>query len=148
MNNTLKTYTVKFINNQELKFTGIGDHILWKNAAVLSDFSSPWEKEPITKTTFRALLNDTHLFFYFDVEDTSIHVNKTCDTNKSINVSDRVELFFRTNKNLNPYYCLEIDSTPRIMDFKAQPNKVFDFDWNWPKSNITVKSNRTKLALL
>lgn len=147
MNNILKTYTVKFINNQELKFTGIGDQVLCKNATTLSGFSSPWEIEPLTKTSFKALWNETHLFFCFHVEDSTIHINKTCDTNESINVSDRVGLFFKTDENLNPYYCLEIDSTPIIMDFKAQPNKVFDFDWNWPKSDITVKSNRSELSL-
>ena len=38
------------------------------------------------------------------------------------------------------YYCLEIDPTPRIMDFKASPKKKFDFDWNWPNNDLIVKS--------
>ncbi|MBP8793372.1 MAG: endoxylanase, partial [Lutibacter sp.] len=63
------------------------------------------------------------------------------DSVNSIGNSDRVELFFRTDANLDPYYCLEIDPTPRIMDFKAYPNKNFDFNWNWPKNDIIVKSD-------
>ena len=53
-------------------------------------------------------------------------------------------MFFRTNAELNPYYCLEIDPTPRIMDFKAYPNKKFNFEWNWPKNDILVKSHIDK----
>ena len=49
-------------------------------------------------------------------------------------------MFFRTDTNLNPYYCFEIDPTPRIMDFIAYPNRNFDFDWSWPKNDVLVKS--------
>jgi hypothetical protein len=35
---------------------------------------------------------------------------------------------------------LEIDPASRIMDFKARPNKQFDFNWNWPSDDIKVKS--------
>lgn len=27
------------------------------------------------------------------------------------------------------------------MDFKALPNKNFDFNWNWPEDDINIKSN-------
>ena len=141
-----KYYNIRQIEENKLKITGKGNHSLWKKATLLSDFSSPWEKEEPTKTIFKALWDKNNLFFCFHVEDTSIHINKTTDTNESINVSDRVELFFRTDENLSPYYCLEIDPTPRIMDFIAQPNKVFDFRWKWPKGDIAVKSNITKVG--
>lgn len=146
MKNKPTSYIVKAISNNELKITGKANHSLWKKATLLSDFSSPWKKEEPTKTTFKALWDEHHLFFCFHVEDTSIHINKTTDTNESINVSDRVELFFRTDENLNPYYCLEIDPTPRIMDFKAYPNKNFEFHWNWPKRDININSNITKFG--
>jgi len=139
-----KSYSVKFIKDEVLEITGKGNHSLWENANLLIDFISPWETEKPTRTEFKALYNATSLFFSFKVYDLNIHINKKDDSNVSIGNSDRVELFFRTDKNLSPYYCLEMDSTSRIMDFKAYPNKKFNFDWNWPKNDINLKSNITK----
>ena len=54
--------------------------------------------------------------------------------------SDRVELFLRSDNLLDPYYCLEIDTQPRVMDFIARPNRNFDLGWSWPAAGIEVKS--------
>lgn len=136
----MKTYNVNSIKSSALIITGKGDAKTWGKANVLTDFISPWDDKKIDKIEFRALYNTAYLFFNFKVFDADIYVDLTDDTNQSINNSDRVELFFRANKNLNPYYCLEIDPTPRIMDFIAKPNKNFDFNWNWPADAISVKS--------
>ena len=45
---------------------------------------------------------------------------------------------------MNPYYCLEIDTAARVMDFIALPEKNFDFKWNWPKNDLVVQSSRTE----
>ncbi len=140
----MKSYNVNNIEKDQLIISGKGDHPFWKKATIISDFSSPWDDEKIAKIEFKALWDTTHLFFCFEVYDNSIHIIKTDDSKDSINDSDRVELFFRSDKNLNPYYCLEIDPTPRIMDFKALPNKKFDFNWNWPKQDLIVKSDIKK----
>lgn len=137
----MKTYNVNIIPSNQLTITGKGDDKLWNKAIVLNDFQSPWKVLKETKTKFKALWDENYLFFYFEVLDNTIHVDKTDNSFNSINVSDRVELFFRQNSKLNPYYCLEIDPTPRIMDFKALPNKKFDFDWIWTKEDLVVKSN-------
>lgn len=77
------------------------------------------------------------LFYGFD---TKLHIDEKDDSVDSIRNSDRVELFFRTDESLNPYYCLEIDPISRIMDFKAKPNKNFNFKWSWTKNDLVVKS--------
>ncbi|MEP5338740.1 MAG: carbohydrate-binding family 9-like protein [Algibacter sp.] len=136
----MKTYSVNSIPVNKLIITGKGDDDLWSKAIVLNDFSSPWEDIKETKTEFKALWDGDHLFFCFHVMDSTIHIDNTDNSFNSINVSDRVELFFRVNASLNPYYCLEIDPSPRIMDFKALANKKFDFNWNWPKTDLFVKS--------
>jgi hypothetical protein len=136
----MKIYNVNNIESTKLIITGKGDNEFWSKAEILKDFHSPWYDINKTKTEFRALWDDKHLFFLFKVLDDTVHVDVTNNSFKSINVSDRIELFFRTDDSLNPYYCLEIDPTPRIMDFKALPNKKFDFDWNWPKKDLVVKS--------
>jgi hypothetical protein len=136
-----KAYKVVKIDENLLKINGKGNHALWEKAIELTDFSSPWKHTPIKKITFKALCDDTNLYCCFKVDDAEIHLDTTDDTDSSINNSDRVELFFRTNEELNPYYCLEIDPTPRLMDFKAKPNKEFDFNWHWPKEDISIKSD-------
>lgn len=138
----MKKYIVNHVPANKLTITGKADDQLWKIAKNLADFSSPWRALHGTKTEFRALWDDGNLYFMFKVFDTNIHIDKKNSGNESINVSDRVELFFRQDDSLDPYYCLEIDPTPRIMDFKAFPNRVFDFDWNWPENHLTVKSHR------
>lgn len=145
----MKNYNVNCIERDILTLTGKGDNPLWQKAELLTDFVSPWDNEKIEKIEFKALWDSKNLFFCFTVFDNVIHIDKTDNSFESIGNSDRVELFFRTDASLNPYYCLEIDPTPRIMDFKAYPNKNFSFDWNWPKKDLTVKSqiNRNKFTV-
>ncbi len=137
----MRAYHVNRIPLNQLNITGKGNDKLWIGAMDLIDFSSPWENIKSTETKFKALWDGEHLFFCFEVLDDSVHIDKTDHSFNSINVSDRVEIFFRSNASLSPYYCLEIDPTPRIMDFKAYPNKNFDFNWNWPVEDLMVKSN-------
>ncbi|MFI0429370.1 sugar-binding protein [Mariniflexile sp. HMF6888] len=137
----MKAYNVIKIPLNQLIITGKADSHLWKKAYVLNDFHSPWEEIKNTETKFKALWDCNFLFFCFEVLDDNIYVDKADNSFNSINRSDRVELFFRSNASLDPYYCLEIDPTPRIMDFKAYPNKNFDFNWNWPKENLIVRSS-------
>ncbi len=143
-----KKYAVKRVDTGLLKIEEEERNILWNTANELVDFSSPWNSEKVKKISFRALWDTEFLFFIFKVEDSAIYIDTTDDTIASINNSDRVELFFRTDRNLDPYYCLEIDPTPRIMDFKARPNKQFDFSWNWPAEDIEVKSSIGKTGFV
>lgn len=136
----MQKYSVRSIETFDLEIKSGLSNSLWDKANTLSDFKSPWDAEEISKIEFRALHNSDKLFFNFKVFDTKRHIIKKDNSNASINDSDRVELFFRSDSFMSPYYCLEIDPTPRIMDFKALPNKQFDFDWNWPAGEIEVKS--------
>lgn len=136
----MKSYTVKHIETGNIQVNGKGNSPFWNEANVLTDFCSPWDDKKIKRIEFRALNDNDNLFFCFKVEDSEVHINSAKDRIVSIDNSDRVELFFRSDANLNPYYCFEIDPTPRIMDFKALPNKQFDFNSNWPKDDIEVKS--------
>ena len=137
----MKRYNVKCIKSDTLIINGKGDQLIWNKAEVLTDFISAWDKKIPGKIEFRALWDLKNLFFCFKVFDTEINIDKKDNSKKSINNSDRVELFFKTNDALSPYYCLEIDPTSRILDFKANPKKDFEFDWNWPKKDIIVKSD-------
>ncbi|MEY2868629.1 MAG: hypothetical protein RIR01_1089 [Bacteroidota bacterium] len=137
-----KIYKVNLIKKAELKITGKGGSAAWEKSEVLTQFLSPWDTKEPSKIEFRALWDGEYFFFCFTVFDTKIHIDTKDNSVDSIGNSDRVELFFRPNDSLNPYYCLEIDATARIMDFIAYPDKKFNFNWDWPKNHITVYSSR------
>ena len=141
-----KNYRVNLIKNSNLTFTGKGLNNIWEQSEVLDDFSSPWDETKHSKIEFRSLWDENYFFFYFKVYDTEIFIDTTDDSLESIGKSDRVELFFRSDASLNPYYCLEIDTSARVMDFKAYPNKKFDFNWNWPTDQLQVKSSKDETS--
>lgn len=139
-------YKVNLIEKVELKINGKGEGAAWNKAEVLTQFLSPWDTAEPSKIEFRALWDGVNFFFCFTVFDSKIHIDTKDDSVDSINNSDRVELFFRPDDSLNPYYCLEMDTDARIMDFIAYPNKKFDFNWNWPKNGIEVKSSKNDVS--
>jgi hypothetical protein len=136
----MKKYTVNQIEKSSLQINGLGDHPLWNKAEIITDFISPWGASEQVNIELRALWDLDNIYFCFTVYDANVFIDRKDDSIDSINDSDRVEIFFRTGAALNPYYCLEIDPTPRIMDFMARPDKEFDFDWNWPENDLIVKS--------
>ncbi|MEO8253226.1 MAG: carbohydrate-binding family 9-like protein [Flavobacterium sp.] len=140
----MKNYNVNCIEKDALIITGKGDGLLWNKADVFIDFVSAWDNKKPEKIEFKALWDNVNIYFCFKVHDNQIHLDKKNDSFDAIANSDRVELFFRTDAALNPYYCLEIDPTPRIMDFKAYPGRNFDLDWKWPKKDLLVKSQIEK----
>ena len=141
MKQEINTYNVNLIEKNQLNISGKGDDVLWNKAAILDNFVSPWNTDKKSEIIFKELWDRENLFFNFTVFDTEIHIEKKDDSVESIGNSDRVELFFRPDDSLNPYYCLEIDTCSRIMDFIAYPNSNFDFNWDWPQNNLKVKSS-------
>ncbi len=85
--------------------------------------------------SFRALWDDDRFYFRFDVE--SILVRTYLAENHKMEVldSDRVEIFFRRNDRLDPYYCLEIDALGRVLDYRASFYRIFEYEWQWPGNN-------------
>lgn len=142
----IKIYNINRIKKESLFITGNTDNILWDEAIILKDLKAYWNKEAPSKTEFRALWDGVYLFFCFRISDSSIYIENSDSSYQSIGASDRVEIFLRSDKALNPYYCLEIDSSARLMDFKAYPNKKFDFNWSWPEEELIIKSNRTNIG--
>lgn len=142
----MKEYQVNSIGqNEQISIEKLGSFFTEK-ANGLTDFCSPWHDDSISKIEFRALYNQENFYFNFKVFDSDIYLDRKDDSFDSIGNSDRVELFFRTNESLNPYYCLEIDTSGRIMDFKAYPDKDFDFSWKWPKKDIEVKTSKDETS--
>lgn len=142
----MKEYQVVLIEKKQQKLNEISALSFWEKANCLTDFCSPWKKDPISKIEFRAMWDLENFYFNFRVFDTDIFIDQKDNSFTTIGNSDRVELFFRTNESLNPYYCLEIDTDGRIMDFKAHPDKNFDFNWKWPKNHIEVQTSKDEIS--
>jgi hypothetical protein len=119
----------------------------WDDALALTDFSYPWSAHPSPVMSFRALWDDDLFYFRFDVE-TPRALTFVQDNNKMEVVdSDRVEIFFRSDERLNPYYCLEIDPLGRVLDYRAVFYRKFEYDWQWPgKNELLIKSTFTGLG--
>ena len=136
----LKTYKVNFVKQNEKVNIEKLDCNFWEKANCLTDFCSPWKTEPFSKIEFRARWNADYLYFNFQVFDSEIYIDRKDNSTDSICNSDRVELFFRKDEQLSPYYCLEMDVDTRILDFEAYPKWNFDYDWKWPKGHLEIYS--------
>jgi len=142
----VKEYQVVLIDKNQVNVVEILNPIFWEKAHCLTDFSSPWKEEPILKIEFRALWDLENFYFNFRVFDANVYIDQSDNSTESICNSDRVELFFRKDDALNPYYCLEIDPSTRLLDFEARPNKVFDYNWKWPEKDIKLCSSKDEVS--
>ena len=93
----------------------------------LTDF---WNKG-LDNTIIKISHDSENLLVEFDVRDTTLHINNE-DSERSIDLSDRVEIFLCKDKDMSEYYCLEIDPTGKIMDYKASYYRQFDYSWTCP----------------
>lgn len=115
----------------------------WQRANVLDDFRYPWDNGIAPRTTFRALHSSRYLHFLFDVVDEHIHVERVSNHKTEVIDSSRVEIFFRSDQRMQPYYCLEIDAAGRNLDYIAHHHRQFDFSWSWPEQEIAIESRQT-----
>lgn len=132
------TYKIKnsFFGRKKMNFDAF-----WKKSAALSAFVYPWDNEIPPAIIFRALYDRKYLYFRFDVIDIDIVVEKETSNKMAVLNSDRVEIFFRSDKEMKPYYCLEMDPLGRVLDYKAEFYRKFDYNWKW--EGITVRSAYT-----
>lgn len=134
-------YLVRKISN-ELVVTGKGNSPLWQHAESLSAFSYPWESEKPPVTLFKAIHGNHWIYFLFEVDDRRVHVEVAENNKLEVIDSSRVEIFFRQDEKLSPYYCLEMDAAGRVLDYRGNFHRQFDFEWSWPAESLVVKAHR------
>ncbi|UOY04872.1 hypothetical protein L0P88_13010 [Muricauda sp. SCSIO 64092] len=92
----------------------------WETANVITDFKRPWENTFCKTTVFRALHSNEYVYLNYVVMDDNILLY---DGNENVKIdvaqSDRVEIFFRSDKDLKLYYGIEIDAKGRVLDYSA-----------------------------
>ena len=119
---------------KQLSIPYISNFNQWEDIPKLTDFTYPWREEKVPYTSFSAYYNDAYIHFRFEAAGPShlIYVN---DNNKlEVIHSERVEIFFRSNEEMKPYYCLEMDPNGRVLDYRANYYREFERDWQWPDS--------------
>lgn len=139
-----QTYAVKRIPKNVLQITGQGDHSAWKKADVLTGFSYPWETEKAPATSFSALWDGSWLYCLFRVNDDSVITLVNKNDKLEVGASDRVEIFMSADTSLSPYYCLEMDATGRVLDYRASFYRKMDYSWKWPNDQFAIKTAKLK----
>ncbi|MFK7979969.1 MAG: carbohydrate-binding family 9-like protein [Saprospiraceae bacterium] len=137
---SFKTYKVIKVD-KDIQLTGKGTDIAWQKAKELTDFTYPWRTEKAPKTSFKALYNDTYFYFLYRATDPEIITKKRGLGERDAVESDRVEIFFKADDKMNPYYALEMDALGRVLDTKGQFYRKVDFDWDWPKGQLLLKAS-------
>jgi hypothetical protein len=116
----------------------------WNKALELNSFTYPWLPDNPPETRFRALWDKDNFYFRFDVVDSKILTFQQTNHKMEVVDSDRVEIFFRKDDQLAPYYCLEMYPHGRVLDYKAHYYRQFDFEWAWPgREHLDVQSALT-----
>lgn len=138
MNKSLKAYKVQ-------KIAPVLDihQVAWDKAFSLCDFTFPWNHKRKEDVVFKALWDGVSFYFRFDVNNCKLNSSQEVK-NLDVVQSERVEIFFRKNREMSPYYCLEMDTNSRILDYSALFHRDFDFSWVWPKGELFVESIVTK----
>lgn len=141
---TAQTYQVKKIPANVMHLNGKGDNKAWNKATVLTDFHYPWEEEKAPATSFSALWDGKWLYCLYRVKDDSVITLINKNNKLEVGASDRVEIFMTGDSTLNPYYCLEIDSKARVLDYRAFFYRKMDYAWQWPNEQYIIKTTAVK----
>jgi hypothetical protein len=126
----------------------INDFKNWEQINALDDFSYPWQNETSPKTLFKGYYDNNTFHFQFTAFCRAPKVYVDTNNKLEVRYSERVEIFFRTNEAMKPYYCLELDPFGRILDYKANMYRDFNRNWTWPDPlHIKVKISDDKFIL-
>ena len=139
-----QTYIVRKIPKGKVKLNAAEKDAVWNNALPLTQFIYPWEQVESPATSFAALWDDEWLYLRYIVKDDSVIVYVNKNEKLEPGASDRVEIFFNINDSMTPYYCLEMDASGRVLDYKADYYRIMHYDWHWPDGQLKIKTTRTK----
>jgi hypothetical protein len=108
---------------------------------VATGFAFPWAERPAPRTGFRAWIAAGRFEFSFEAEDADLVLSREWRGESTLDVEDRVEIFFARDAGLDRYYCIEIDPLGRVHDYSASHYRRFDSTWDCP--DLRVSAART-----
>ena len=126
-----QTYRVKWAPGADIVLDGRADEPVWSKAVVEKAFFFPWKKAPAPATEFRALCDETYLYFTFRVHDDDIVALERLRDKQEEVFEDRVELYFGRDEQMKDYYCLEVDSKGRAFDYRGSYPRHLDPSWKF-----------------
>lgn len=136
---TSKIYEAKRLQPAtSIAIDGHGSEPRWQAANVLTDFSFSWTNHTPPRTEFRALWNEQHLYFRYDVTDTDVVLGDGTNAMAKVIGSDRVEIFFSTGPDLKPYYGIEIDPRGEVLDYEATFHRQMNFKWSCERLSVAT----------
>lgn len=97
------------------------------NFKIFNGLTDWWSN--VIDSTFVTISKDTgRLHVSFDVNDGTPVFNDSTDE-RSVDFSDRVEVFLSCDPDLNCYYGFEIDPQGKVMDYRCSYYRRFDYGW-------------------
>lgn len=108
----------------KVKLDGKLDEKVWQGLGEISgSFHYPWEMVEAPLTKFKAFHDNTNFYFSFEVFDKEVLADKEWKGESTVDMEDRVELFFAQTTvdkpvqyKLIPYYATEVDAYGRAHD--------------------------------
>lgn len=133
-------YRVNFVSHAAINIDGKLDEPAWQRATPLRDFTDPWLGGG-TPTEFRAFMDEQNFYFAFTVADATPASIQQISHKGQIAGEDRIELYFALDDKLAKYYCTEIDSRGRLLDFLGSYPRKWDNNWKMPGLTVAGLSN-------
>jgi len=135
----LPVYEVKYFNEKDIILDGIPGDDVWEKSIALKDFIFPWDEKTPPLTLFRALYDSNNLYIFYKAEDQNLVIKDSLNIEQDIEFEDRVEVYFAKDNTMKEYFCLEIDPSGRLLDYKAAYYRKFDNQWNVKGIRITSR---------
>jgi len=128
-----RTYFVRRFPSGVIELDGQANEPAWSQAAVEKHFIFPWQRATAAETEFRALWDSANVFFSFRVYDSDIVVLNELRDKMDAVFEDRVEVYLGRDEGMKEYFCFEIDARGRVLDYRTEIPKQFDFKWRFPE---------------
>lgn len=125
-------------SEKEIKVDGVINEGAWEQAILVENVHSPWDKNSMDKTKFKAFVTKNYFNFCFQVMDNTL-ITVPFEKELSVASEDRVELFFSKDTTLAKYYCIEIDPNGNRLDYSAKNYRDFNESWNFKSAMVATK---------
>ncbi len=91
---------------------------------------APWDGLD-DDTVFHCFADDETFYFQYIVNDSTITLEEPYVGEVSVEREDRVEIFFSARREMDVYYCAEIDPLGRVLDYSSRYYREMDYDWDF-----------------
>ena len=116
------------VENKSITIDGNLDD--WKTTPLIIGLVEPWLGSQRDSTRFYACRDAEFLYLLFDVTEESLYYS-IAEEERSVDNSDRIEFFICKDSLMHEYYCMEITPHGKVMDYKAEYYRKFDYEWTF-----------------